>query len=405
MKDHELYQYLLGLESPWTVKSVALDLQQQKVDVRVEHPENSSWPCSKCGCHLPTYDHSPERTWRHLDSCQFKTYLHASIPRVNCKEHGVNQVEVPWAKPHSRFTLLFERLAIDVLKQCTIKGATSILRISWDEAYGIMKRAVERGLERKKAEAISYLGIDEKAIATGHKYMTLVYNLNQGIVEYVTEDRKQESLKRYYEQLGTDQLEKIQAVAMDMWEPFIKVTEHYLGAEKIVIDRFHVMKHLNQAVDMVRKQENRELEKEGDRTLKGSKYLWLYSRENIPTSKLDSFEELIQKELKVGKAWAMKESFRELWKQVDFNKGAEFFLNWWNLVYESEINPIKKAAKTVINHIDYILNYFSNRITNAVSEGLNSKIQKIQQMACGYRNTENFKTAIYFHCGGLELYP
>lgn len=210
MKDNELYQYLLGLESPWTVKSVALDIQQQKVDVRAEHPQNSSWPCPKCGCQLPTYDHSPERTWRHLDSCQFKTYLHASIPRVNCQEHGVTQIDVPWAKPHSRFTLLFERLAIDVLKQCTVKGATSILRISWDEAYGIMSRAVGRGLERKKAEPIPYLGIDEKAIATGHKYMTLVYNLNQGIVEYVTEDRKQESLKRYYEQLNQEQLKQIQ---------------------------------------------------------------------------------------------------------------------------------------------------------------------------------------------------
>ncbi|NDA64515.1 MAG: ISL3 family transposase [Chitinophagia bacterium] len=405
MKDNELYQYLLGLESPWTVKSVALDIQQQKVDVRAEHPQNSSWPCPKCGCQLPVYDHSPERTWRHLDSCQFKTYLHASIPRVNCQEHGVTQVDVPWAKPHSRFTLLFERLAIDVLKQCTIKGATSILRISWDEAYGIMGRAVERGLKKKKTEKISYLGIDEKALATGHKYMTLVYNLNRGIVEYVTEDRKQESLKKYYEQLDENQLGHIQAVAMDMWEPFIKVTEHYIGSKKIVIDRFHVMKHLNQAVDIVRKQENRELEKKGDNTLKGSKYLWLYSKENIPLAKLENFEELIRKELRVGKAWSMKETFRELWKQIDIKNGTEFFLNWWKWVYTSEINPIKKAAKTVINHIDYILNYFANRITNAVSEGLNSKIQKVQQMACGYRNAENFKIAIYFHCGGLELYP
>jgi len=405
MKDHELYQYLLGLESPWLVKSVALDVQQQKVDVRAEHPVNSSWPCPKCGCHLPVYDHSPERTWRHLDSCQFKTYLHARIPRVNCQEHGVSQVEVPWAKPHSRFTLLFERLAIDILKQSTIKGATGILRISWDEAYGIMERAVERGLKRKKPEETCYIGVDEKAIATGHKYMTLVYNLKRGIVEFVTEDRKQESLKRYYEKLDESQLKQIQAVAMDMWDPFIKVTEHYLGPGKIVIDRFHVMKHLNQAVDIVRKQENRELEKVGDSSLKGSKYLWLYSKENIPETKKETFEELFQKELKVGKAWAMKEGFRELWKEMDLKKGTEFFLNWWKWVYISEINPMKKAAKTVVNHIEYILNYFVHRITNAVSEGLNSKIQKIQQMACGYRNAGNFKIAIYFHCGGLELYP
>lgn len=139
-----------------------------------------------------------------------------------------------------------------------------------------MERAVEKGRKRKQAEAISYLGIDEKVIAKVHNYITLVYNLNRGIAESVTEDRKQESLKRYYEQLDKAQ------VAMDMWERFIKVTEHYIGSEKIVIDRFHVMKHLNQAVDIVRKQENKELEKEGDRTLKGSRYLWLYSKEKSP---------------------------------------------------------------------------------------------------------------------------
>lgn len=405
MQDRELYQYILGLESPWSVESVKLSLEEQRVDIIVQHPEHTSWPCSTCGCMLPTYDHADQRTWRHLDSCQFKTYLHARIPRVSCKEHGVAQVEVPWAKPNSRFTLLFERLAIDLLQECDISAAARILRISWDSAWGIMQRAVQRGLERKKNEDVHYLGVDENAIAKGHKYMTLVYNLGKRTVEFITEDRKAESLDRYYRTLNKSRLKAIRAVAMDMWAPFISVTEKHLGEDKVVIDRFHVMQHLNKGVDNVRKLENRDLEKEGDKALRGSKYLWLYSREKLPEAKEQRFEELMKRELKVGKAWAMKEAFRELWKQKGLRSGLVFLLDWWLWVKKSSLKPMKKACDTVMNHMMGILNYFKHPITNAVSEGLNSKIQTIKKMACGYRNTENFKTSVYFHCGGLELYP
>jgi len=136
MQDTALYQYLLGLQSPWTVSRVNLDVNGQRVDVWAEHPEDAAWACPHCTKTLPLYDHAEERTWRHLDSCQFQTHLHARIPRVACSEHGVVQVKVPWAEPRSRFTLLFERLAIDVLNQCDVSGATRILRISWDEAWG-----------------------------------------------------------------------------------------------------------------------------------------------------------------------------------------------------------------------------------------------------------------------------
>lgn len=136
MQDTALYQYLLGLQSPWTVSRVNLDANRQCVDVWAEHPEEATWVCPHCAKTLPLYDHAEERTWRHLDSCQFQTHLHARIPRVACREHGVVQVTVPWAEPRSRFTLLFERLAIDVLRQCDVSGATRILGISWDEAWG-----------------------------------------------------------------------------------------------------------------------------------------------------------------------------------------------------------------------------------------------------------------------------
>ena len=264
---------------------------------------------------------------------------------------------------------------------------------------------MDRGLKAKKEEPILYAGIDEKSVKKGHKYFTLVYNLLKSRVEFVTEDRSSESIDRFYRQMSVGCRDQIQAVAMDMWEPFISVTEKWLGNDKVVIDRFHIMKHLNQAVDSVRKQELRSLEKRGDHSLKGSKYVWLYNRGNLPKSKEASFEELMKKELEVGKAYAFKEVFREFWHQTSLKKGIIFLLDWWLKVTESGLNPMKKASRTVMNHFKGILNYFNHRITNAVSEGINSKIQSVKKMAYGYRNLENFKTAIYFHCGGLDLYP
>lgn len=407
MQDTALYQYLLGLQSPWTVSRVNLDVKGQQVDVWAEHPADAAWACPHCAKTLPLYDHAEERAWRHLDSCQFQTYLHARIPRVACSEHGVGQVLVPWAAPRSRFTLLFERLAIDVLRQCDVSGATRILRISWDAAWGLMERAVTRGRHRKTRTVVRRIGVDETATAKGHCYLTLVCDLEEGTVEHIAEDRKQESLEGYYAGLAQEQLDGIEAVAMDMWEPYIQATRARVpdAAEKIVFDRFHVMGHVAKAVDTVRKQEHRERMASGDDTLKGSKYLWLYSRENVPARRRDEFNALMRQALKVGRAWAIKEALRRLWHYVSPASGWKFWKRWYVWATHSRLTPIRKAARTVRGHIDNILTYYQHPVTNAMSEGLNSQIQKIKSMACGFRNTQNFKTAIYFHCGGLDLYP
>jgi transposase len=407
MHDTALYQYLLGLQSPWTVSRVNLNVQGQRVDVWAEHPEDASWACPPCATILSLYDHAEERTWRHLDSCQFQTYLHARIPRVACGEHGVVQVLVPWAASRSRFTLLFERLALDVLRQCDVSGATRILRISWDEAWGLMERAVTRGRHRKGRTVVRRIGVDEKAAAKGHRYLTLVCDLDEGTVEHIAEDRKQESLEGYYAGLSPQQLDGLEAVAMDMWEPYIQATRARVpeAAGKIVFDRFHVMGHVGKAVDTVRQQEHRELMAAGDETLKGSKYLWLYSWENVPERRRDAFAALRHKELKVGRAWAIKEALRRLWHYVYPASGWKFWKRWYFWATHSRLEPIRKAAETVRRHIHNIVTYYQHPVTNAMSEGLNSQIQKIKSMACGFRNTEHFKTAIYFHCGGLDLYP
>jgi transposase len=400
----ELYYYLIGLVDPWTVADVQFEVKSQQVDIWVIYNSNTC-ECPDCKEMCPIYDHVNERAWRHLDSCGYKTFVHAKIPRIQCPKHGVRQVNIPWAQPHSRFTLLFQQLAIDLLKQCTVSGAAKILRISWDQSWHIMDLAVKRGLLRKQNESINYIGVDEKSVLKGHSYFTIVYNFDKGTVEYVTDDRKTDSLRAYFKTLTEEQKASIKAVAMDMWHPYIQATTEALGEDKIVIDRFHVMKHMNKAVDEVRRQESKELYLKDDDTLKRTKYLWLYGQENIPEDRVEDFEALKAKTLKVSKAWAMKEMLRDLWNTTNLQTAILYWVKWFEWCLESGLKPLKKAANTIADHINMILMYFKHKITNATSEGLNSKIQKVKAMACGYRNRENFKTAIYFHCGGLELYP
>ena len=408
MLDTELYCKILGISDPWFVADVDLKVENNTVDIFLDHKRKVKWACPECGRELSCRDHAEERTWRHLDTCQFQTRLHARIPRVDCPEHGVKQAKVPWAEPKSRFTLLMERFAIKVMQQCaTIKGARSILGISWDEAWGIMERAVARGLARKGEAPVRYLGVDEKAFKKGHKYITVVSDAVNGDVEYVGKNREIKSLQEYYESLSGNQLREIKAVAMDMWQPFIKATLDCVpeASGKIVFDKFHVASHLGKAVDQVRRQEHRELTANGDESLKKTKYIWLYNEENLPDKHKPTFERLKEMNLKVARAWAMKESFRQFWEYESPYWAGKFLERWSGWAVRSGLAPMKKVAKMIMAHKDNLITYCKHRLTNAVAEGLNSRIMAIKRMACGFRNIDHFKTAIYFHCGGLDLDP
>jgi len=173
MKDPDLYSHILGLTNPWFVDAVELNTAEGRVDIYVEHGPGVSWSCLDCGRELTCRDHDEPRVWRHMDTCQFKTFLHARIPRVDSPEHGVLQVNVPWAESKRRFTLLMERLIIDVLtERAMLTGTRRIMRITWDKAWGVMERAVRRGRERKLSIPSRYLGVDEKAFRNGQDYVT-----------------------------------------------------------------------------------------------------------------------------------------------------------------------------------------------------------------------------------------
>lgn len=407
MRDTELYKHLLGLLDPWEVSRVELSVDGGRVDVWAEHPRRSQFACPECDRVLAIYDHAEERSWRHLDSCAFLTFLHARVPRVACPAHGVHQARVPWAEPMSRFTSLFERLAVDVLKECDVQGACRILRLSWDEGWGIAERAVKRGLLRRGVVAPVHLGVDEKAAGRGQDYVTVVSDVDAGTVLHIADERKEASLDAYFDTLSPEQLAGIKAVAMDMWEPYANsVRSHLADADnKIVFDKFHILSHMGTAVDTVRKAENRALVAEGSDALKGTKYLFLYSSENLPERHAERFGALRDSDLKTARAWAIKEDLRWLWDYVRRGWAEKHWQRWYFWATHSRLQPVIDVAKMIKRHYDGVMAFFAHRLTSATAEGLNSRIQAIRVQARGYRNREHFKTAIYFHLGGLDLYP
>jgi len=342
-----------------------------------------------------------------LDTCQLETYIHCRLPRVKCKEHGVKLILSDQADAGSNKTILFERYIIDLEKECNLSAVSRIANISWDVAKGVMERAVERGLNRKPHKIPERIGVDEKSIKKGHKYETIVCDQETGYVEDVLENRKKESLASYYKRFNPDELATVKSVSMDMWEPFISATKSYIpdAEEKIVFDKFHITSYIQKAVDKVRKEEHTELLKQGHDLLKGTKYLWLRNNENVPEFNRDVFDTLRGMDLKVGRAWLIKENFRIFWTYNSRGWAENFFKKWYYWATHSRLEPIIKAAKTIKNHIDNIMTYFSHRVTNGLSEGINSHIEKIKRMAYGFRNRDNYRAAILFHCGGLDLYP
>lgn len=401
-----LYATILGLREPWRVEEVAMDAAAGAVHVRVALPGNTRWVCPDCHADAPIHDHQ-ERRWRHLDTCQFQTIVEARVPRLNCPTHGIRQLIVPWAEPGSRFTALFEALAIDWLRESTIVAVAKQLRLSWDEASGIMERAVRRGLARRVIEPLRHVGVDETSFRKRHEYVTVVSDLERGRVVHVADDRKQASLARFWSSLSEQDMATIEAIAMDMWEPYILPTLLQVpgASEKIVLDKFHVAQHLNRALDEVRRSEHRRLKEDGHSPLTHTRFDWLRHPAHFTAQAARAFAELRRRVRTMGRAWELKEAAMAIFDLKLPGAADRNFRAWLGWAKRCRLEPIQRVARMLERYWPLLRNYFVHRVTNAGAEAMNAKIQAVKRRSRGFRNRERFRAAIYFHCGGLDLYP
>jgi transposase len=408
VEDRALYARLLGVKPPWKVVSINLREDVMEVDVVIEH-DGTGLTCPQCGAAAAAYD-MRKRTWRHLDSCEAKTFVTAAVPRVRCDEHGIKQIDVPWSEPRGRFTLRFEELAIAWLREVSISAVARLMRITWDEANGIMARAVTRGLARREERDVAVIGIDETSFQKRHEYVTVVCDVANGTVLHVADGRTTAALSGFFATLSESQRDAIEAVSMDMSHLYINSVRACIpdATSKICFDRFHVASLINEAVNKVRRREHNIRRRQGDPTLRGTKHLWLMGPERrraLSDERQIEFKELLHSVRVVARAWTFKEAARDLWDYSSPYWAERAWKKWIASGLRCRLAPVRHAASTVQKYLWGIVNAVTKGVTNGMSESINSKIQWIKRTACGFRNRDRFRAAIFFHCGGLDMSP
>ena len=412
MNECEFYRVVLGLEQPWEVTEVAVDAGKQKVEVTVAYKAGTLWACPESRERLPVHDHV-ERRWRHLDTCQFETVLVCRVPRLRSAEGNVWTVPVPWAEARNRFTALFEQMAITVLLAArSLQQAAAWLRLDWDAVARLMERAVACGLDRRTLDRLRHLGLDEKSFLRGQSYVSVMVDLEKEAprVLEVCEGRKKEDASELILTLSEARREQIEAVAMDLSPAYHGAVAETLPHAAVVFDKFHVSKVLGDAVDKVRRGEHKRLAAQGDERLCGTRYAWLYHPDELMARSPDpardeAFEDLALSNLQTARAYYHRILFLEFWEAADIPGAQRFFTQWYHQARRSRLEPIKKAAETLKNHLHGLLSYFQHRITNATTEALNSSIQAIKSAARGFRSFENYRIRILFFLGRLNLHP
>ena len=353
------YGRLLGIGEEWKVADVKLDMAHLRVDIYLDYGEKCA-PCPKCGELSPMYDTQEERVWRHLDTMQFTTLIHARPPRCKCEKHGAMVIDLPRAEKGSHFTHLFEAFAIEVLKRVRSNAdAMKMLKLNWHQVQRIKERAVKRGLERRASEEIAFVGLDEKSFLSGRDseaFACIMTDLDGQRVLDVSRGRSEAGAAELIDKaLNPVQQFMVCGVAMDMSAPFAKAVREKLVCADIVFDKFHLMKYLNDAVNDVRRAEHARLLKAHDKRLSKTRYLWLKGLEHLSPEARKWLDGLLAENLATGKAWGLKEAFKEFWRRLDVTFARSFFARWYDEVVASRLRPMIKVAKTFMRHIEGIL--------------------------------------------------
>ena len=401
MKDTELLQLALGLAPPWQVSTAEFNLDEKRLDIRLDFPKGSTFSCPKCGVAGVKAHDTVEKTWRHLNFFQHEAYLAARIPRIDCDKCGTHLVDVPWARPGSGFTLLFEAMIMILAKAMPVKTIAGFVNEHDTRLWRVLHHYVEKARKGADHSQVKHVGMDETSRRRGHNYVSLFVDLDETRVLFATDGKDASTVERFKKDLIAHggNPDAIEEMCCDMSPAFISGVEKQFPQAHITFDKFHVLKILNEAVDQVRREEAKDRPE-----LKASRYLWLKNRSNLKASQADRLDQLTIRELnlKTSRAYHIKLNFQEFYQQPP--QSAETFLKkWYFWATHSRLEPVKKAAYTIKNHWDGVLRWFTSRINNGILEGINSLIQAAKARARGYRTQRNLATMIYLIAGKLKF--
>lgn len=394
-----LFAQALGLEKPWTVDRISFSEADKRLDIYLDFPRGSKFTCPVCGRKdVPAYD-THQRSWRHLNFFQHQAYLHAPEPRVHCPDCGVKNAKLPWARPDSGFSLLFEALIMMLVRDMPVKAIARLLGEHDTRIWRVIMQYVATARKQEDYHDVKSVGVDETSRKRGHKYVSIVADLDRSKVVFVTEGKGSEVIGKFSNDFHNHNgdPDSIREVCCDMSPAFIEGVEQCLPNARITFDRFHVTKIVNEAVDKVRREEQKE-----HPALKKSRYVWLKNPENLKASQRDQLEELSQLNLKTSKAYQFKLNLREFWK-LPYREAMCFLMNWVTWALNSGLEPIAEAARTILRHWEGIVAFTKTKISNGVLEGINSLVQAARNKARGYRTSKYFINIIYLIVGKLNF--
>jgi transposase len=400
----KLFEIALSLQEPWYIKDIKFNSSTKgigQLDIYVDFAKGAKFKEDNTVC--PVHD-TVEKTWRHLDFFQHNCFLHARVPRIKNEAGRVHLVQVPWARPNSGFTLLFEAFAMALIEnEMPVNKAASILDVYAKRLWTIFNYWVSLAVDKDDVSNIEKVGIDETSAKKGHRYVTIAADLDERRVIYVTKGKDEQSIKGLHNYLKSKSVnpEQITHVAMDMSPAFIAGTIKNFPNASIVFDRFHLKKMLNEALDKVRQGERREHEQ-----LKGQKYLFLKKQKDLTEKQKHKKFTLAESFPKLGESVRLVELFDDFFEFNDKEHASAYLAYWCDLAEDSGIFPFQKVVKTIKAHWTGIRNYTDAKISNGILEGINSKVQLAKRRARGFRNVQNFINMIYFIAGKLEFdYP
>jgi transposase len=402
MDQNTLFAMALGLEEPWLVKEIRFSAKERRLDIHLDFPRGGGFSCPRCGKKSKAYD-TTDKVWRHLNFFQHECFLHARIPRIDCGEGegcGILQVEVPWARPQSSFTLLFEALLMALVQQMPVAAVAALVGESDQRLWRVLHHYVAKARNAVDMSCVKVVGIDETSSRKGHNYITCFVDLNKSQILFVAEGRGKNTVENFRDDLVRHhgQTDKVEHICCDLSPAYISGVEATFSEAALTFDRFHIMKIINNAVDTVRREESKDKPE-----LRRTRYLWLKNEANLTVKQQAQFESVRNIRSKTARAYQLKVTFQEFFVQKDKTIAEIFLRKWYSWARRSRLEPMKAAAQTVRSHWNGVLNWYDSRISNGVLEGINSLIQAAKARARGYRSVRNLATMAYLIAGKLKF--
>jgi transposase len=404
MDELSLFSLALGLAKPWKVADLKFSKEDGRLDLWLDFAKGAKFPCPSCPDTPEGEVHdTQDRTWRHLNFFQYETYLHARVPRIRCGTCGVKQVEVPWARPGSGFTLLFELLVLSLSREMSVAAVAELTSEHANRLWRILGHYVERARQEVDLDGFKRLGIDEFSLRKGQVYMTAFSDLDASRVVFLAEGRKKGVVGEFIEDLETRGVDpgQIEVVCCDMWDPYLNGIGTHLHEARVVFDRFHVMAQMNMALETVRRREQQE-----NVVLKKSRFLWLKNPANLTTGQEARLKSLKRLDLKTARAYQIKLALARFWEFRHPGRAIAYLRRWYYWATHSRLEPVIRAARTIKCYWKGVVSYLDARVTNGVVEGLNSKIKTAMKRAYGFKHVEYLRTIVYLIAGRLTFnYP